>query len=443
MDRSLQHAFEPEEVMAYLDGELEPRRAAALAGHLDRCTECQDVARELRLVSGRMMNFEIEPAPASITAAALATFNSPARPEPVKPRSSLFAVLSKGRQFAANRIVWALAGGFAIVVAVVALVSVSHLRPSREVPNLAGGHRDEGVLPASPRPGTAERSYKLWRQEDAADLQRAREAMLDSNAVSTSGPAQQSAESAPPPPPPPADRTLQAPESVGPMIVQTASLSIVSKNYDEASASIEKLAKSQGGYVEKLDAKAQTGNARELSIALRIPDRQLDGFLVALRQLGRVEQESQSNEEVSAEYVDLQARLRSAQATERRLIELLATRTGRLEDVLDVERELARVREEIESMQGQRAVLVHRVSYATVQVELSEEYHEKLQSGTSTGTKLHNALIEGIHNLQEGIVAVLIFALNDGPAILFWLLILFGLYWLVWRRFRRRRVARS
>jgi hypothetical protein len=45
--------------------------------------------------------------------------------------------------------------------------------------------------------------------------------------------------------------------------------------------------------------------------------------------------------------------------------------------VLDAERELARVRAEIESMQGQSAVMLRRVSYATVQVQLSEEYHEK------------------------------------------------------------------
>ena len=75
------------------------------------------------------------------------------------------------------------------------------------------------------------------------------------------------------------------------MIVQTASLNILATNYDEASAAIEKLAAAHGGYVEKLDAKAQTGNARELSAALRIPTKQLDGFLADVRKLGHVEEE--------------------------------------------------------------------------------------------------------------------------------------------------------
>ena len=83
-------------------------------------------------------------------------------------------------------------------------------------------------------------------------------------------------------------------------------------------------------------------------------------------------------DEVTAQYVDLQARLKAAKAAEQRLVELLGTRTGKLSDVLEVERELTRVRSEIESMQGQSNVMLHQVNYATVKVELSEEYHETL-----------------------------------------------------------------
>ena len=156
--------------------------------------------------------------------------------------------------------------------------------------------------------------------------------------------------------------------------------------------------------MEKLDAKAQTGSARELSATLRIPAKQLEGFLTDLRKLGHVEEESRGNEEVSAQYVDLQARLKAARATEQRLIELLGTRTGKLSDVLEAERELARVRGEIESMQGENAVLVHRVSYATVQVDLSEIYRERLTTD-SKGTKIRNALVEGLANVEDGAVS--------------------------------------
>ena len=115
----------------------------------------------------------------------------------------------------------------------------------------------------------------------------------------------------------------------------------------------------------------------------------------------------------------------------------MGTRTGKLSDVLEAERELARVRGEIESMQGENAVLVHRVSYATVQVELSEVYHERLTTD-SKGTKIRNALVEGLTNVEDGAVSLLLFLLAFGPSILFWLAILLVPAWLLWRRFRRR-----
>ena len=438
MDRSLQHAFEAEEVMAYLDGELEPQRAAMLASHLQHCAECQSVARELRTVSSRMLNFEIEPMPASVTAVVVAELRAPKKPEPARALGFRQRVWAKWHELATNRKVWGFAAAFVVVAMAIAIGSLPTLFRAHQAVRQRVGELSVPTPQRQVSPGT----YKSWLQKDAADLQQSQEALLSENMVSTAA-AQRSAEPAPPPAPPQSDDTLQSPESVGPMIVQTASLSIVAKNYDEASEAIGKLAKARGGYVEKLDAKAQTGSARELSIALRVPAKQLDGFLEDLRQLGHVEQESQSNEEVSAEYVDLQARLRSAQATERRLIELLATRTGRLVDVLDVERELARVRGEIESMQGQSNLLQHRVSYATVQVELSEVYHERLQLGVSTGTKLRNAFVEGIHNLEDGIVGALVFVLDEGPAILFWLAVLGLPAWLIWRRWRSRADAKA
>jgi hypothetical protein len=421
MDRSLQHAFEAEEVMAYLDGELEPRRATMLASHLEHCAECQDIAKNFRRVTERMLSFDVEPAPEILSAAVLNAMKSTQPNRSAKKSSAVKGMLGNWRGLFSNRIAWAVTAG---VIVLLLAANIATLRLFRNA---------NPALPAS-----RSAKYESSVSELKSDISAQNEAQMPENAVALNG-----RQFSPPPPSPPPGGELAAPESVGPMIVQTASLSIVAKNYDEASAAIEKLVTARGGYVEKLDAKAQSGNARALSVALRIPAKQLDGFLTDLRKLGHVEEELQSNEEASAEYVDLQARLKSAQATERRLIELLGTRTGKLEDVLDAERELARVRGEIESMQGQSAVLVHRVSYATVQLQLSEEYHEKLQSSASTGTKLWNALVEGVQNLQDGIVGLLIFVLNYGLSILFWLGAFVIPSWLIWRRLHARSAAKA
>lgn len=426
MDRSLQHAFDAEEVMAYLDGELEPQRAAMLASHLEDCSECQNVAEKLRGVTEFMLSFGVQPSPETLVSTVLGALNSAQMGSAALGLEIRRKWYLNWRSLFERRVAWTCA---AAVLVLALVIGIPILHRSREVvSNLtAPASRSIDSLQELSAP-VAAREDKRSQYMQQAQLSENLEANSSASIVR------------PEPPPSQADGVLAAPESIGSMIVQTATLNIVAKNYDEASAAIEKLTKTRGGYIEKLDAKAQTGNARELSVALRVPAKQLELFLADLRQLGHVEQESQSNEEVSAQYVDLQARLRVAQATERRLIELLGVRTGRLEDVLDAERELARVRGEIESMQGQSALLAHQVTYASVQVELDEEYHEKLHSD-STGTKLWNAGITGLQDLKDGVVGVLIFALNYGLVILFWLGIIALPTWLVWRRFRPHRAS--
>jgi hypothetical protein len=412
MERNAQHAFDAEEVMAYLDGELEARRAAELAAHLVSCSECQEVAQGFRALSERMLSFEVEHPSAGMNEKVVTALESDKSANEAGTSRALNHRVWNWRHVFARPRNWAIACAAAAVVAILAI----------GIPN----RRQPGSLPLNGRNFTD--IVKLERQQNATSSTYKSSLSKDDNG---------SAE--PEPAPPPADEELKPPESVGPMIVQTASLTILATNYDEASAAIEKLAAAHGGYVEKLDAKAQTGNARELTASLRIPTKQLDGFLADVRKLGHVEEETRSNAEVSDQYVDLQARLRSARATEQRLIELLGTRTGKLQDVLEAERELARVRGEIESMQGQSTLLVHRVNYATVQVDLNEEYRQVLGSGViSTGTKIRNAAVEGFRNLQDGAVGLLVFLFAVGPSLLFWLAILLIPGWFAWKRFRAR-----
>jgi Domain of unknown function (DUF4349)/Putative zinc-finger len=426
MERNAQHAFDAEEVMSYLDGELEAQRAAALAAHLVSCSECQEVAQGFRALSERMLSFEVEHPSARMNETVLAALDSGDSSRKAVPSISGQIKSWNWRRVFAPPYVWAFAGlGSVALLAVVIIPSFFRARQAawldtQRATGLSAPHDEVQSLRTeplyAPKPGLTMPMNGRAAQASAGE-----------------------GWAAPAPPPPSAGDELKAPETVGPMIVQTASLNILATNYDEASAAIEKLAAAHGGYVEKLDAKAQTGNARELSAALRIPTKQLDGFLSDVRKLGHVEEETRSNEEVSDQYVDLQARLKSARATEQRLVELLGTRTGKLEDVLEAERELARIRGEIESMQGQSTILVHRVNYATVQVNLSEEYRQVLGSGPiSTGTKIRNAAVEGFTDLEGGAVALVVFLFAVGPSLLFWLAILLVPGWFLWKRFRLR-----
>ena len=410
MIRSTQHAFDPEEVMAYLDGELEPRRAAALAEHLAHCRECEALAAQFRDVSVRLLDFQIESASPKLSATVLGALETGAGME-TGSESGAVEKRRKWRPGLASPYTWA----FACILIVALIVKLG-------LPNLMnlgdGAFTTTGRIAKSSSIDTANTAFSPYMSEMRA-APNAKAMIAGGGGGSGDGGA------------------IEAPAPTGPMIAQTATLTIVASNYDEASAAVDRLAARQGGYVQKLATADQLAAAREFSATVRVPAAQLGDFLAELRKLGHVEQESRTNEEVTDQYVDLQARLKSARASEQRMLELLATRTGKLEDVLDAERELARIREEIESMEGQRIVLAHRVSYATVEIQLREEYREKLDSrSTSTATKIWNAAVEGYGNLEDGFIGVLLFLLSYGPAILFWLATLLVPGWFVWRKFR-------
>jgi anti-sigma factor RsiW len=427
MKRSAQHAFEPEEIMAYLDGELAPREAAVLATHVEHCSDCQSLAAQLRQVSERLLDFEAGPCPPRMDDVVLGAMDSKGD----RVTSSLGAEKRPKQRRFVRGFAWAFAS--ILILAIAVKLSIPNLMRSkmsakqaqevakaRELSVDGQSRRRSSGLATLVAPGIAPDSNGLYHGlGDHAE-----------GSFNVDG------------------RPLTDQQSkvfsnqIGPMIVQTASVTILASNYDQASGGIEHIATQHGGYVQDMTADTPTGSARSVSATLRVPDSQLQSFLADLRKLGHVEQEARNNQEITDQYIDLQARLKTARATEQRIIELLGTRTGKLADVLQAEQELARIRGEIESMEGQRAHVEHQVRYATVQVQMNEEYREQLNSKSfSTGTRIRNSLVEGFGNLAGGVVAALMFAFAYGPSILFWLAILGGPAWFVWRRYRAGRQA--
>lgn len=417
--------FQAEELMAYLDGELEPRRAAALVAHLDHCANCQALANEFRQLSERMLEFRVDPPPLTMNAAVNAELEqlSVERKKSSEPAEEIGIV---ARIFA-SRFGW-IAACAAIIAAVAIVISLSK----------------------SPNPSPMETAQLALNQPNAKKALSTPTAQSSAEVAGVSIPLQDFAVRAPSSARTrnpvglstvvaPQAQIAQQPTAVPsqPMIARTASLSIVPSDYDHASTTLQGLAMAHGGYLQSLSTQSQAGSARSLSATFRVPVTQMDTLLADLRKLGHVTSEQQNNADVTSEYVDLDARLKNERATEQRLIDLLATRTGKLEDVLDVERELARVRGDIESMDAQRTLLLHRVDYATVDVQLEEQYQEHVGSDSpNSGNAIWNASVDGFNYLTSGAISALIFLLAYGPSILFWSLLILVPGWLVWRRRR-------
>ena len=215
------------------------------------------------------------------------------------------------------------------------------------------------------------------------------------------------------------------------MIIRTGHASIEVADVDEAAGKVRALATSFGGHVANSSFQGGEHNVRSATLELKIPAARYDDAVAALASLGEVESVNSSSEDVGEEYVDVTARVANARRLEQRLIQLLATRTGKLEDVLAVERELARVREAIERAEGRLRYLRTRASMSTLTVVVHE--NEPIL-GRGADNPIVAAFKEAWRNFVR-FIAWLIASLG----VLIPVAAMAGIGYVLWRKFRRTR----
>jgi hypothetical protein len=155
-------------------------------------------------------------------------------------------------------------------------------------------------------------------------------------------------------------------------IIYHASLELIVKDTTAALEQIQTLTEEMGGFVAESNMWRDQDHQRA-SLTVRVPAETLDVALVKFRALAvDVESQRVGSQDVTEEYVDLEARLRNEQRTERELQELLETRSelGKTADILEVHRELSRVRSQIEQIQGRMKYLENMSAMATVEISL-------------------------------------------------------------------------
>jgi hypothetical protein len=156
------------------------------------------------------------------------------------------------------------------------------------------------------------------------------------------------------------------------MIIRTGTASIEVDSLESGIAAIRALATSLGGYVANTSMQAGNAQVHSATLQLRLPSVRFDDALAALRPIGKLESTNVNAEDVGEEYVDVSAQVANGRKLEQRLIQILATRTGKLSDVLAVERELARVRGEIDRQEGRLRYLRAHAAMSTLAVTVHE-----------------------------------------------------------------------
>lgn len=213
-------------------------------------------------------------------------------------------------------------------------------------------------------------------------------------------------------------------------LIRNGRMALEVDSYDEALRRVGELAARVGGYVSEASADRAATGKRHGTVTVRIPAVGFDGARASLGQLGRVRAESFTTQDVTKAYSDLETRLRVKRETLGRLVDLLRNRTGRLTDVLEAEREVARVNEEIEQMEGERRFYDQQVGLSTLVLEL---YEPQAIVTASAFAPILRALERAAEGLAESVAALIYVTVVLVP----WLAVAAFAWKLARRRFRK------
>jgi hypothetical protein len=168
-----------------------------------------------------------------------------------------------------------------------------------------------------------------------------------------------------------------ASEGANRKLIRNATVELEIVSFDDAAQKITVLASEERGYVATTSSQKQANGKLSGEVVVKVLPESLDRFLQKIRKLGELKNQTLGTEDVTKAYFDTDARLKNARVMEQRLIEMLKTKTGKVADLLQVEKELARVREEIEKMQGELKYWDSQVQFATVTISLTEKDMEE------------------------------------------------------------------
>ena len=214
------------------------------------------------------------------------------------------------------------------------------------------------------------------------------------------------------------------------MIIRTGQAEIEVDSLEIAIGRVEALARRVGGFIANSSIASGESQRRSATLQIKVPSSRYEQAMSGLDGIGKLLSATTEAQDVGEEYVDVNARMANARRLEERLVILLATRTGKLQDVLSVERELARVREEIERYEGRLRYLRANVAVSTLAVTVSEPMPVVGEPGT-------NVVGDAFKQAWRNFVAF-VAALIQSLGVLVPVVVIFGSAVLGWKRWGRR-----
>ncbi len=217
-------------------------------------------------------------------------------------------------------------------------------------------------------------------------------------------------------------------------IIRNADLDIELDNPAEAQRKLTTIAETLGGFVVTSESRINASNASApgnvVTVTVRVPAAQFNAAIEKLRGLGgRILQEKIAGQDVTEEYIDLEARARTQRALEAQMLDILK-RAGKISDALEVQNQIAAVRTEIERLEGRQRFLANQAALSTLNITLHTPAPIVIAT-TAHGFwhQIKQAVGDGIDLASNITLGIIQFVITLIPILLLIVLPL----WLLWR----------
>ncbi|MDR7522346.1 MAG: DUF4349 domain-containing protein [Armatimonadota bacterium] len=386
---------------ALIDGALDPREAAEVQAHLEACAACRADLAQLQATVAMLREVEPVQAPEGFAATVRARLENLSRAagRPGWQRVKItWPRMPWSWRTAAAAAALALVGIFAVNL-------VREVVPQSEVT----GHLEDGRFD---REGFRRSAVAPAQSRDAVEPSAAPGALP--RAAQPGGP---------PGEPVPLRR-----------VIRTGQVAIEVETFDDAARRLLAIAEGAGGFIAD-SSYADEGGTPRGTFVLRVPAGRFADVLRQVEALGTVQRRQVSGQDVTEEFIDLEARVRNLERQETRLLTFME-RATRIPDLLAIESELGRVRGEIERLTGRLRFLSHKVDLATITAEVSQK-PKKAPGGfwdvNRTVARIEAAFLNTVRQLLGAAEGLAAFAAAVLPLVL-----LGALGWTVIRRSFRR-----
>lgn len=197
--------------------------------------------------------------------------------------------------------------------------------------------------------------------------------------------------------------TVEKGETTGRKLIRNVDMDVETESFDALLASAQSQAEELGGYIESSSISnssyaSSTSAARSARLTARIPSEKLDGYLAGISKQSNVTRKSESTEDVTLQYVDLQSHKKALLAEQESLLSMMEQAES-IEDIIAINEQLTDVRYQIESMESQLRTYDNQVDYSTVNLYIDEVERYTPGAAKSAGARIAEGFSANIYRV--------------------------------------------